>query len=455
MGRLYRTQLSVATVITLAHDGKSPVGGNSRPKATVLFPTSQVGGTSVAHVEFTPLSRGDAMRWRGFLYVLYVFSVLAGGIYVLIDLFSTLEIDLWRQLAVMIALIVVAEWFAVIFPQGMLSGGFAVILATFLIFGGPEMVYVAGFSALIGQGIANRGNPLRTTLFNAAQYILAARGALWLYTFAGGTETQSVVANLLPLLLFVVGYYLINHLLTYLYQLPRLQLYPSVTLGDVLRWDALTYLFTVPIGVLIFLIYGSNGMLGVVLLFVPVIILQYVLRLYVDLELVNRELSTLYNISSRLANTDLDQLLALVLKELRRVASYHTGIFYLWRHEKGYFDPVVIESRYAKELRKMYVYPGEGFVGRVASEMDPLLVGDTRRDKLLSQEPGLPKVMRSLLAIPLISASGVVGVIVLGSKQQNAFDDHHLHIVTMIGGQVAMAIQNAILSNRLRLFFER
>ena len=395
------------------------------------------------------------MRWRGPLYVLYELSVLVGGIYVMIDLFATLDIDLWRELAAMIALIILAEWFAVTFPQGMLSGGFAIILATFLIYGGVEMVYVAGLSALIGQGIANRGNPLRTTLFNTAQYILAARGALWLYTLAGGTVTRSIGSNLLPILAFIAGYYLINHLLTYLYQLPRSNVYPAITRGDVLKWDALTYLFTVPIGLLIFLMHGSNGVMGVVLLFVPIIILQYVLRLYVHLELANRELSTLYNISSRLAITDLDQLLALVLKELRRVTSYHTGIFYLWRHEQGYFDPVVIESSYAKQLQKLYVYPGEGFVGRVASEHDSLFVEDTRKDKVLRREPGLPQVMRSLLAVPLVSSSGVVGVIVLGSKQRNAFDRHHLHILTIIGGQVAMAIQNAILSNRLRLFFEK
>lgn len=394
------------------------------------------------------------MRWRGLLYGLYVLAVLVGAVAVLVELFPVLEIDLWRELVVMVGLFMLAEWFAVTFPQGILSGGFAIILASFVIYGGPAMVYVAGLAALIGQGIANRGNPLRTTLFNAAQYVLAARGALELYRLVGGSVTPTAAgSDLWPLLLFLVAHYFINHLLTYIYLLPRSRVYPAVTQVDVLKWDALTYLFTLPIGLLIVLMHGSNGMVGVVLLFVPIIILQYVLRLYVHLELANRELRTLYNISSRLATTDLDQLLVLVLKQLRRVTTYHTGIFYLWRQGQGCFEPLVIEGSYQKWLKNIDVYPGEGMVGRVASDMAPLFVEDTRRDKVLRREQGLPQVFRSVLAVPLVSSTGVVGVLVLGSRQPSSFDRHHLHLLTIIGGQVAMAIQNAILSDRLRLFF--
>ncbi|MBM7853679.1 putative methionine-R-sulfoxide reductase with GAF domain [Desulfohalotomaculum tongense] len=389
------------------------------------------------------------------LHVLYTWLVIGAGVYILVLLFPDLNIDLGRELVFMAALIILADWFAVTFPQVLVSGGFAVVLATFLIYGGTESVYVVGISSLIAGGIVNRGNPLRTTLFNAAQYVLAAYGAFYLYNYLGGAgDNKITAANMLPLLAFVAGYYLINQLLMYYYYLPRRDIYPSVTWIDTLKWDALTYFFTAPVGILMAMMYGKNGIAGVVLLFIPVIAGQYILRLYVNLELVNRDLTALYNVSSRLAVTGLDELMKLILKEFKRVAGYHTGVFYLWREEKGYFDPVIVDSPWAGKLRLMPVYPGEGFVGMVAENRQPVLVADTRRRPELREKPGLPRVMRSLMAVPLVSTGGVVGVIVLGSRRPRSFDRHHLHTLTIMGGQASVAVTNAILSNRLPLFFD-
>ncbi|MBO8137687.1 MAG: GAF domain-containing protein [Desulfotomaculum sp.] len=388
-------------------------------------------------------------------YVLYTWLVIGAGFYMLVHLFPYLDIDLGRELLAMVGLIILADFFAVTFPQVLVTGGYAVIFATFLVYGGPAAVYVTGISSLVAGGIANRGNPIRTTLFNAMQYVLAASGAFYLYRYLGGTETHRMAPdNLLPVLAFTAAYYAINHLLVYFYHLPRRDIYPSLTWIDTLKWDALTYLFTVPVGMLMALLYGKTGVIGSVLLFIPVIAGQYILKLYVNLELANRDLKVLYNVSSRLAVSDLDKLLKLVLKEFKHVAGYHTGIIYLWRKEQGYFDPVIIDSPWAHKLKRMPVYPGEGFVGMVAEGRQPVLVEDTRKRPELRRQPGLAQVLRSLIAVPLVSAAGVEGVIVLGSRRPGSFDRHHLHMLTILGGQASIAVTNAVLSDRLRLFFD-
>lgn len=394
------------------------------------------------------------MAWRNILHVLYTWAVIFAGIYVLVHLFPALNIDHGRELVVLVTLIILAEWFAVTFPQGLVSGGFAVILAVFIIYGGAAAAYVVALSLLIGGGIANRGNPLRTTLFNAFQYVVAVFGALQLYILAGGAKVNLMtIDNALPLAAFIAGYFIINHLLVYLYQLPQRNKYPFLNWIDAMRWDALTYLFTVPIGLLMVLLYGKTGLVGAVLMFIPVIAGQFILRLYVNLDLANRELTALYHVFSRLAVSDPDELMELILKETRRITDYHTGVFYLWREDKGYYDPVVIKSPYADELRGMPVYPGEDFVGMVVEKQQPVLVEDTRKDKVIKKQPGLPQVMRSLMAVPLVTPRGVVGVIVIGSRQPRFFDRHHLHTLTIMAGQASVAVTNAILSNRLRLFF--
>ncbi|MTI80550.1 MAG: GAF domain-containing protein [Firmicutes bacterium] len=390
------------------------------------------------------------------LHVLYTWLVIGAGGYFIIKLFPNLDIDMGRDLMLMVGLIILADWFAVTFPMILVSGGFAVVFATFLVYGGVAAVYVVGISSLIAGGIANRGNPVRTTLFNTMQYVLATYGAVYFYNYLGGAVGERMtLANLVPIAAFIAAYYIANHLLVYIYQLPRRDIFPSITWTDTLKWDALTYLFTVPVGALMALLYGKTGVIGLVLLFIPVIAVQYILRLYVNLELANREMAVLYKVSRSLAVSDLDDLMKLILKEFKHLASYHTGVFYLWREERGYYDPVIIDSSFAHhKLKRMPIYPGEGFLGMVVDNMQPELVEDTRKRKQLRQHPGLPQVMRSLMAVPLVSNNGVVGVIVVGSKRPNRFDRHHLHTLTIMSGQAAVAVSNAILSNRLRLFFD-
>jgi len=87
--------------------------------------------------------------------------------------------DRVRELLVIVLLGVLAEWLAVPFPYGQLSGGFVLILSTYAILGPAASVWVAGLATLFGQGIGNRGNPLLITFFNAGQYVLAAVVAGW------------------------------------------------------------------------------------------------------------------------------------------------------------------------------------------------------------------------------------------------------------------------------------
>jgi len=113
--------------------------------------------------------------------------VVGLGFWLFAHTFPLLDLDHGRELLLLVGLAVLAEWLAVLLPQGQLSGGFAIIFATFLVYGPVAAVWVSGLASLVGQGVVNRGNPLRTTLFNAAQYVLALLGANLLYQLAGGS----------------------------------------------------------------------------------------------------------------------------------------------------------------------------------------------------------------------------------------------------------------------------
>lgn len=386
-------------------------------------------------------------------HVIYTWLVILIGFGILIRFFSALDLDLGREFLVMIALGVLAEWLAVSFPQGKLSGGFSVVLSSYLIYGPAAAFWISALSILFSQGIVNRGNPLRTTLFNASQYVLALFFGDYVYLRIGGQHGAAFGLNdLLPLLALMVAYFLINHFLIYFYLFPEQRRYPLMAWADAFRWDALTYFFSAPFGILMNLIYRHKevGIAGSLLLFLPVLIGQFILRLYVHVELANRELFALYQVAKNLnGRLSVEEILGVVLKEARRVVSYNTGVIYLWTEERGVFTAAAAAGSHAEHLRSSSIPKGEGFFGQTMENRNPEIIFDARTDPRIKKEPGLPQVYRSFLVIPLLAEKETLGVLILSDKRPLAFDEHHLHTLSIIGGQAAVAVMNALLVRRL------
>ncbi|SFR03650.1 sensor domain-containing diguanylate cyclase [Desulfoscipio geothermicus] len=390
-------------------------------------------------------------KTRRLHHILYNWLVIGLGFWLLAHIFPFLNLDLGREFLILVTLGVLAEWLAVVMPQGQLSGGFAVILASFLIYGPVATAWINGLATALGQGVANRGNPLRTTLFNSAQYVLAVLGANFVYVTAGGAADRGLDrVNVLPLALFILAYFFINQIMVYFYTLPARNGYPLFAWRDALRWDVLTYLLAVPFGILMGLLHAKTGIYGTALLFMPVLGVQFVLRYYVHLELANRELRVLYEVARRLGGSlNLQEILDLVLRETRRVINFHTGIIYLWSDDKECYLAGAVSGPYAELIRGSEVRKGEGFLGLAVENGDTLLVYDTREDVRSSGDIGLTQVHRSMVVVPLKAKTETLGLIVLGDKRPGFFEDKHLQTLTIFGGQAAVAIANARLYRKL------
>jgi diguanylate cyclase (GGDEF)-like protein len=387
---------------------------------------------------------------EGFLHFTISWLVIILAIWQLCHLFASLDLDQTGELLVIIFLGVLAEWLAVSFPHGQLSGSFTLIIATFLIYGPAATAWVSGLATVIGQGIVNRGNPLRTTLFNTGQYVLAAVAAGLAFQLCGGAPGLVSLPNALPLGAFTVTYIVVNHLLVYLYLQPKRRRMPHLAWFDTVKWDVLTYLFTVPLGLLVAMIYPFVGLTGALLLFISVLVLQVILRYNVRLQVTNKELTAFYETARYLdENPGPVKILEHVLKSARKAIIYHSAAAYFRSGEKDTFLPAALAGPYAKQLRSTAVYTGEGITGWVIANREPEIIYDTRLDTRTRNDTGLCQVMRSLIVAPLCAGRETLGVVVIGEKRPLAFDENHLHFIAVLCSQAAVAVENSVLHERL------
>jgi signal transduction histidine kinase len=106
-------------------------------------------------------------------------------------------------------------------------------------------------------------------------------------------------------------------------------------------------------------------------------------------------------------------------------------------------DELVIEAAAGinpKWVHKARMKLGEGVSGLAVSERRPVYIRNTHN------QPNFlffDEVVRSLLAVPLLSRDEALGSLTVDSDQPNAFDESHIQLMTIAAAQVSVAIANA------------
>jgi len=103
--------------------------------------------------------------------------------------------------------------------------------------------------------------------------------------------------------------------------------------------------------------------------------------------------------------------------------------------------------RFKESVQLKHEIPlGQGLVGYAAQTGQPVLVPDVTKDpRYIEANPET----RSELCIPLIYKDKVIGVLDIEHTRRNYFNEDHVRIMTTMAAQVAIAIENATLYERI------
>lgn len=170
-------------------------------------------------------------------------------------------------------------------------------------------------------------------------------------------------------------------------------------------------------------------------------------RLYTRVSRQAKQLTLLTEISRELTSIlQLDQLLKRVADLLTRIIDYEMFSILL-------LDPAgqVLQHRFSLRFKenvhlKNDIPIGQGLVGYAAETGQAVLVPDVSKDPRYI--PANPET-RSELCVPLIYKEKVIGVLDIEHTRRHYFTDDHVRIMTTMAAQVAIAIENATLYERI------
>ncbi len=143
---------------------------------------------------------------------------------------------------------------------------------------------------------------------------------------------------------------------------------------------------------------------------------------------------------------NLDELLTRIASLTRRIIDYRTFGIILIDEETEELE-MKVAVRYGEKVDLPRLKIGSGLVGYAALHKEPVLAQD------VSVDPRYIKVVddvRSELVIPLLLKDRCLGVFDLESPDLDAFNEHHVEILTLLASQAAVAIENARLYETIR-----
>lgn len=157
-------------------------------------------------------------------------------------------------------------------------------------------------------------------------------------------------------------------------------------------------------------------------------------------------LTLLVEVGEQLNSTlDLDELMARTAEIVKRAIEYDVFAILLL-NEKTQELRVRFNLGHPEQIvQSLRIKVGEAIVGRAAALRRSVLVNNVHQDS--SYIESLPSV-RSELAVPLIVKNRLIGVMDLEASGTDFFSEQHQTLLELLGGRIAMAIENARLYRR-------
>ena len=164
-------------------------------------------------------------------------------------------------------------------------------------------------------------------------------------------------------------------------------------------------------------------------------------RLYQETERRLAETSLLCNLTQHTTSTlALEQVLNSIVEQLRTVISCRAITIFLL-DKTGEDLTIAAASGVKPEFReRTRIKVGEGVSGVVFQQERPMYVRDVPRE---APDLGSDPTIHSLLVVPLIAKSKVIGTLSVDSTQIDAFPPEHERLLTIVAAQAASSIENA------------
>ena len=163
------------------------------------------------------------------------------------------------------------------------------------------------------------------------------------------------------------------------------------------------------------------------------------------------QLATLDAVATSVSRSlNLGEVLNEALDKVLEVTGLESGAIYLWDRASGELKLTVhrgLSEEFVRQVSRMRL--GEGVTGRAAMSGEPIVVDEYVKDRR-ALPAAMQENLRAMVSMPLKSKDKVLGVMNIASRRKRRFAPWEVQLLTSIGNQIGVAIENAQLFDEIR-----
>jgi len=155
------------------------------------------------------------------------------------------------------------------------------------------------------------------------------------------------------------------------------------------------------------------------------------------------EAQGIFELSQTLGNSlSLQETFSVMASRLRKLVPYDSVALYVLRN--SVLKPAFVTGSDYALFSSLEIPVGQGLSGWVAEHQKPIVNGNPSVEPGYLNDPTKFSTLNSALAVPLVGASGVVGVLAVYHRATDAFSRDQLRIVLAIASKLSVSIENAL-----------
>lgn len=282
--------------------------------------------------------------------------------------------------------------------------------------------------------------PLNSLMFFCISYF----SGLIYFSFGGELNIDPTEQPYFIWIVFIyaISYYTINQVFIAIIQYVLFKRKYSIFQKDFI-WESITFLVTLPLGLVLYVLYLQLGVLAIIFVGVPFASLSIILKLYYTADQTNGYLKKASDIGHQLAERlKVDEVIDVFIQRIGELFK----VDYTFILEVDDNDQLRLMKYLEKGKNSWIDFPplikGEGISGYVWATRKAMLL-PSKKQWMKFGKFSLPDRIETLLAVPLIRNNDVVGVLLLGSEAKSAFEQSQLMIADILCSHFAVAIENA------------
>ncbi len=152
------------------------------------------------------------------------------------------------------------------------------------------------------------------------------------------------------------------------------------------------------------------------------------------------------------SSPDIREVYQTMSKELSKVIDFdRLSVTHITENNDLYENFVLTKDYEFTALKEGVLYPMEGsLMKRVVQFREPVIVDDTSKGRFFTDSVLFKEGIRSRLGIPLEYKGKIIGSVNFGSKRKDYYSKKHIEFFSQIAPQLAMAIENTRLYNKIK-----